>query len=205
MTPDPLAEIDFEKGDGLVPCIAQDARTGRVLMLAYVNEDALAATLETGRMHYWSRSRQALWQKGETSGHVQHLVALSHDCDADTLLALVHQEGVACHTGTRTCWTDRTFEGTSTEPILAELDQVIAQRADDLPEGSWTTKLLTEEGLVEEKVLEEAREVVDRAGGQGEDPLAHEIADLVYHVLVLARKHGLELEDVLAELEERRG
>lgn len=205
MSPDPLAEIDFEKGDGLVPCIAQDARTGRVLMLAYVNQAALEATLETGRMHYWSRSRHELWQKGETSGHVQHLVALAHDCDADTLLALVHQEGVACHTGTTTCWTERAFEGTSTEPILAELDRVIAQRAEDLPEGSWTTKLLTEEDLAEEKVLEEAQEVVDRAKGQGEDPLAHEIADLFYHALVLARKHGLGLEDVLAELEERRG
>ncbi len=205
VSPDELPAIDFEKGDGLVPCIAQDARTGRVLMLAYVNQEALEATLETGRMHYWSRSRQQLWQKGETSGHVQRVVALSHDCDADALLALVHQEGPACHTGTRTCWTGRGFQGTSTEPILAELDAVIADRAEALPEGSWTTKLLTEDRLAEAKVLEEAQEVVDRAEGQGEDPLAHELADLIYHALVLARKHGLGLEDILAELETRRG
>lgn len=205
MTPDQPPEIDFAKGNGLVPCIAQDARTGRVLMMAYMDERALEATLETGRMHYWSRSRQELWQKGQTSGHVQHLVALAHDCDADTLLALVHQEGVACHTGTTTCWTDRGFHGSTTAPILAELDDVIADRAQALPEGSWTTRLLTEQGLAEAKVLEEAQEVVDRARGEGDDPLAHEIADLFYHALVLARKHGVDLEDVLAELETRRG
>ncbi len=198
-----LPDIDFEKGDGLVPCIAQDALTGQVLMLAYMNEAALERTLETGQVHYYSRSRQALWRKGETSGHTQELVALGVDCDQDTLLALVDQTGPACHTGEPTCFFDH-VEGVP-EPVLVDLWHVIEGRAAELPEGSWTTRLLTEEGLVEDKVLEEAQEVVDRAGGAGEDSLAHEIADLVYHVLVLAKKHGVGLEDVLGELAKRRG
>ncbi len=205
-----LPEIAFDKGDGLVPCITQHARTGEVLMLAYMDETALEATLDTGQMHYWSRSRDELWRKGETSGNTQRLVALGLDCDQDTLLALVDPAGPACHTGEATCFFDH-VTGTP-EPVLVDLWHVIDDRAEALPEDSWTTTLLTQDGLVEEKVLEEAWEVVDRAGedesGDGdapEDTLEHEIADLVYHVLVLARKHDVTLDDVMGELAERRG
>lgn len=202
---DALPEIDFEKGDGLVPCVTQDARTGQVLMLAYVDQEALEATLETGEMHYFSRSRGELWHKGETSSNTQALVALGVDCDADTLLALVDPAGPACHTGETSCFFMH-VQGTA-EPVLVDLWHVVDDRAAELPDDSWTTQLLTQEGLVEEKVLEEAWEVVDRAGedpGAQDDTLEHEIADLWYHTLVLARKHDVTLEDVLGELADRR-
>lgn len=201
-----VPSIDFAKQEGLVPCIAQDARTGRVLMLAYMNEEALKATLETGWMHYWSRSREELWRKGATSGNTQRLVGLNLDCDQDTLLALVDQNGPACHTGEPACFFT-TIQGDRL-PVLNDLWGVIEDRARKLPEGSWTTRLLTEEGLVEEKVLEEAQEVVEQT--QQEDPLGdgdglvHELADLVYHALVLANKHGATMEDVLGALQARR-
>jgi phosphoribosyl-ATP pyrophosphohydrolase/phosphoribosyl-AMP cyclohydrolase len=202
-----VEELDFAKQDGLVPCITQDARTGRVLMLAYLDEEALEATLSTGEMHYHSRSRDELWHKGETSGNTQQLVRLSADCDADTLLALVHPTGPACHTGEVSCFFDD-LQAPDTEtdaaPILAELQQVVADRAETQPEGSWTTRLLTEEGLAEAKLAEEADEVLASARGEDEDPLAHELADLFYHALVLANKHDVELGHILAELEDRR-
>lgn len=197
-----LPEVDFAKGDGLVPCITQHARTGEVLMLAYMDEQALEATLETGQMHYFSRSRDELWRKGETSGNTQQLLALGLDCDQDTVLALVDPAGPACHTGKPSCFFTH-VEGTP-KPVLVDLWHVIDERAEELPEDAWTTQLLTQDGLVEEKVLEEAWEVVDRAGGDGEDPLAHEIADLWYHTLVLARKHDVTMDEVLAELAARR-
>lgn len=197
--------VDWAKHDGLVPCIAQDAATGRVLMMAWMNEEALERTLATGQLHYWSRSRSELWRKGATSGHTQALVSLSLDCDSDALLALVRQEGPACHTGTTTCWTDRQLDGPDSEPVLPALARLIAQRAAELPAGSWTTRLLTEGTLAEEKVSEEAAEVVARAQGEGDDSLAHELADLWYHSLVLAAKHGVTLDDVLHELVARRG
>lgn len=197
--------VDFAKGGGLVPCVAQDALTGRVLMLAWMDEAALERTLATGEMHYHSRSRGRLWKKGEESGHTQELVSLAVDCDGDTLLALVRQAGPACHTGTDTCWVGRELHGKGVEPVLADLWGVIEDRRAHPKAGSWTNKLLAEPGLVEAKVREEADEVVARAGGEGEDTLAHEIADLVYHALVLGAKHGTTLDDVLAELTGRRG
>lgn len=201
-------DIDFAKQDGLVPCIAQDARTGRVLMLAYMDEQALERTLATREMHYYSRSRGELWHKGETSGNTQRLVGLAADCDEDTLLALVEPAGPACHTGEQACFfqavDDVEAEG-GLAPILARLQDVIADRAETMPEDSWTARLLGEEELAEAKVEEEAGEVLASARGGGEDPLAHELADLWYHSLVLANKHRVELEDVLAELEDRRG
>jgi phosphoribosyl-ATP pyrophosphohydrolase/phosphoribosyl-AMP cyclohydrolase len=205
-------EVDFAKGDGLVPCVTQHARTGEVLMLAYVDEDALEATLDTGEMHYRSRSREELWHKGETSGNTQPVVALGLDCDRDTLLALVDPEGPACHTGEPTCFFT-SLEGRPS-PTLVDLWEVIDDRAVEQPDDSWTTQLLTQDGLVEEKVLEEAWEVVDRSGDDAEaddgtgdedgDDLAHELADLVYHALVLARKNGVTIDEVLDELAERR-
>lgn len=202
---DALDEIDFEKGNGLVPCVTQHARTGRVLMLAYMNRTALETTLDEGLLHYWSRSRQELWRKGETSGNTQRLIALAVDCDQDAVLALVDPAGPACHTGEPSCFFT-SLEGTPL-PVLVDLWSVIDDRATRRPEDSWTTQLLEQDGLVEEKVLEEAWEVVDQAGndpGDGEEGLAHELADLFYHALVLARKHGLTLDDVLEELQQRR-
>jgi len=197
--------IDFEKQDGLVPCVTQHARNGRVLMMAWMDREALEHTLDTGQMHYHSRSRDELWRKGETSGNTQRLVALAADCDQDTLLALVDPAGPACHTHETSCF----FENVQGEaiPVLPDLWRVIEDRAENLPDDSWTTQLLTQEGLVGEKVLEEAWEAVDRAGNEseeGEDTLAHEIADLVYHALVLGKKDDVALDDVLAELDERR-
>jgi phosphoribosyl-ATP pyrophosphohydrolase/phosphoribosyl-AMP cyclohydrolase len=197
-------DIDFAKQDGLVPCITQDARTGRVLMLAYMNEQALEATLATGEMHYWSRSREELWHKGETSGNTQRVVGLAADCDADTLLAVVEPAGPACHTGETSCF----FEPIADEavPVLPQLQDVVDDRKATMPEGSWTARLLSSEDLAERKVEEEAAEVAANARGEDEDDaLAHEIADLWYHSLVLANKHDVELADVLAELADRRG
>lgn len=203
-------DIDFAKGDGLVPCITQNARTGRVLMLAYMDEQALETTLTSRQMHYYSRSRGELWYKGETSGNTQQLVALAADCDRDTLLALVRPDGPACHTGETSCFFDTIDDEDigahpSPRPILSQLQAVIRRRAEELPEDSYTTRLLSEDGLVEGKLEEEAAETVANARGEDEeDSLAHELADLWYHSLVLANKHGIGLEDVLAELEKRR-
>lgn len=174
-------------------------------MLAYMNRTALEATLEEGSMHYWSRSREELWRKGETSGNTQRLVALGVDCDQDTVLALVDPAGPACHTGEPSCF----FTSLEGEPVpaLVDLWSVIDDRAREMPEDSWTTQLLRQDGLVEEKVLEEAWEVVDQAGEEAapeDDGLPHELADLIYHALVLARKHEVTFEDVLEELHQRR-
>jgi len=196
-------DVDFAKQDGLVPCVTQDARTGRVLMLGYMDEQALEQTLATGEMHYWSRSRQELWHKGETSGNTQRLVGLAADCDRDTLLAIVDPAGPACHTGETSCFFDEVAD--EAIPILPRLQEVVDHRRQAQPEGSWTSRLLREEDLAEAKVEEEAAEVVAHArGGDDGDPLAHEIADLWYHSLVLANKHGVDLADVLAELADRR-
>jgi phosphoribosyl-ATP pyrophosphohydrolase/phosphoribosyl-AMP cyclohydrolase len=198
-TPD---DVDFDKNDGLVPCVTQHARLGRVLMVAYMTPEALETTLDTGQMHYYSRSRDELWHKGETSDNTQDLVAIAADCDRDTLLALVDPAGPACHTGETSCFFEK-IDGDAV-PVLPDLWRVIEDRAENLPEDSWTTQLLTQDGLVEEKLLEEAWEVVDRAGeDNGEDPLEHEIADLFYHALVLGKKHDVTLDDVLDELDQR--
>ncbi len=199
---------DWGKMDGLLPCITQDALTGRVLMLAYVDEEALDATLETGEMHYHSRSRNELWRKGETSGHIQEVESLHLDCDGDALLARVHQTGPACHTGEPACFFNAIESGTISagpeSPTLEALDTVLSERMDDAPEGSWTHRLYEDEDLRLSKVEEEARELVDAARGDGEDPLVHEAADLLYHLLVVARAGDVTLRDILRELEARR-
>lgn len=203
--PDDDARIDWDKHDGLVPCIAQDAGTGRVLMMAWMDREALSRTRETGDMHYWSRSRGELWRKGETSGHTQRLVSLHVDCDRDALLALVEQTGPACHTGHDTCWyTPLEGEGPSS-PILDELWGVIKDRRAHPRDGSWTTTLLADVGLAGEKVVEEASEVVASAGGSTEeDDVPHEAADLLYHLMVLVAASGHEWDEVLERLRQRR-
>ena len=176
--------------------------SGDVLMVAWANEEALRRTAETGLAHFWSRSRQALWLKGETSGHRLHVRALRADCDRDALLLVVDPEGPACHTGTRTCFGD---EPAAAAGVLAEVERVIAQRERDRPQGSYTAQLLGK-GLDHslKKVGEEATEVVLAAKGETPERLAEETADLVFHVLVVLAQRGVRLADVLDVLEKRR-
>ncbi|MEX2465854.1 MAG: bifunctional phosphoribosyl-AMP cyclohydrolase/phosphoribosyl-ATP diphosphatase HisIE [Gemmatimonadota bacterium] len=210
-----LDAIDFDKQDGLVPVVAQDASSGAVLMVAYADRDALERSLESGRMHYWSRSRGELWRKGDTSGHVQHVVSLHGDCDADTVLALVRQEGPACHTGEPTCFGDRatapsagsasaTAANAATPgSVLDRLDAVLATRAADRPEGSYTVRLLTDENLRLKKLGEECAELVTALAKGESERIPEEAADLVYHVLVAARAAGVGLDEIAAVLEAR--
>ena len=197
--------------DGLVPVVAQDVRTGDVLMLAWANRDALERTLSSGEGHYWSRSRQMLWHKGETSGHTQQVVEVRLDCDRDTVLYRVRQTGPACHTGARTCFVSRVERdgGLRTGPdagghLLERLRHVISARATERPEGSYTVTLL-DLGLakVSQKVGEEAVEVVVAANAETPERLASESADLVYHLLVLLESRGVALAAVWDELERR--
>ncbi len=185
--------------DGLIPGIVQDADTGQVLMVAYLNREAVAATLDTGNVHFWSRSRGELWRKGATSGNTLALAALRLDCDGDALLISARPAGPACHTGSRSCFGDEHPEGFA---ALERLWATIASRAASRPEGSYTAELLA--GGVEAvgaKVVEEAAEVVAAARGEGPRRIAEEAADLVYHLLVLLAQQGVppgEMMDVLA-------
>jgi phosphoribosyl-ATP pyrophosphohydrolase/phosphoribosyl-AMP cyclohydrolase len=204
-----LAEVKFSP-DGLVPVVAQDARTGDVLMVAWANHDALARTLETGEGHYWSRSRQALWRKGETSGHVQHVTEIRLDCDRDTVLYRVRQTGPACHTGARTCFVSRLErDQVRLGPdggghVLERLRAVIAARATERPEGSYTVDLLDHGPVkISQKVGEEAIEVVVAANAESPERLASEAADLLYHLLVLLEAKGVSADAVWDELERR--
>jgi phosphoribosyl-AMP cyclohydrolase / phosphoribosyl-ATP pyrophosphohydrolase len=198
-------------GDGLVPVVAQEQRTGDVLMVAYADRAALERTADTGHAHYFSRSRKTIWRKGETSGHVQHVSEIRLDCDGDTILYRVEQEGPACHTGTRTCFsTVRLPDGTaaaSEDPgghVLSRLAATIAQRGAERPEGSYTAKLL-DRGLakISQKVGEEAVEVVVAANAEDDERLASEAADLLYHLLVLLHARGVPLDRVWRQLELR--
>jgi phosphoribosyl-ATP pyrophosphohydrolase/phosphoribosyl-AMP cyclohydrolase len=188
--------------DGLVPVIVQERGSGDVLMVAWANEEALRRTAETGLAHFWSRSRQGLWLKGETSGNRLHVRALRADCDGDALLLVVDPEGPACHTGTRTCFGDAPAAAAG---VLAEVERVIAQRERDRPQGSYTAKLLAK-GLDHslKKVGEEATEVVLAAKGESPERLAEETADLLFHVLVVLAQRGVHMADVLDVLEKRR-
>jgi phosphoribosyl-ATP pyrophosphohydrolase/phosphoribosyl-AMP cyclohydrolase len=205
----PLDEVKFGP-DGLVPVVAQDARTGDVLMLAWASHDALARTLETGAAHYWSRSRQALWRKGETSGHVQQVTEIRLDCDRDTVLYRVRQTGPACHTGARTCFVSRLErDQVRLGPdggghVLERLRAVIAARATERPAGSYTVDLLDHGPVkVSQKVGEEAIEVVVAANAESPERLASEAADLLYHLLVLLEVKGVSADAVWDELERR--
>ena len=199
-----LDALDFSKLDGLVPVVAQDAGSGAVLMVAYASREALERSLESGRMHYWSRSRGELWRKGDTSGHIQHVVRLHADCDADTVLALVRQEGAACHTGEPTCFgEDAAPEGPTAASVLQRLDAVLAARAADRPDGSYTVKLLNDENLRLKKLGEECAELVTALAKGEADRIPEEAADLIYHVLVAARAAGVGLDAISDVLEGR--
>jgi phosphoribosyl-ATP pyrophosphohydrolase/phosphoribosyl-AMP cyclohydrolase len=202
--------------DGLVPVVTQESRSGDVLMVAFANRDALERTLSTGLAHYFSRSRGILWQKGETSGHVQRITEVRLDCDSDAVLYRVEQTGPACHTGSRTCFSTvisgeagkKGSQNEATEDpgaqVLSRLAMTIAQRASAKPLGSYTAQLLAG-GIskASQKFGEEAVEVVVAANSEDDERLASEAADLLYHLLVLLQARGVPLDAVLRELESR--
>jgi len=204
--------------DGLLPAIVQDAGTGEVLMLAFMNREALQRTLETGKSHFWSRSRQALWRKGESSGHEQTVVEIRLDCDGDALLLVVEQEGVACHTGARSCFhralkDDETVEADAAisfplrdrSTILQWVHDVIAHRKRNPRQASYTCELLSAgQGRILKKIGEEAAEVLIAAMEEGKKQIVHEVADLLYHLLVLLVFQDIPLSAVYDELADRR-
>lgn len=205
-----LSTIKFD-AEGLVPVVAQESRSGNVLMLAYANRDALRQTRSSGLAHYYSRSRRALWQKGRTSGHVQRVSQIRVDCDGDTVLYRVSQTGPACHTGESTCFaTLVTPDGDAAHTpdagghVLSRVAQRIADRAAARPQGSYTVKLLDDGApAIAQKVGEEAVEVVVASLAQDDTRLAAEAADLLYHLLVLFQARGVALDRIWDELEQR--
>lgn len=192
--------IDFEKMNGLVPAIIQDAETKKVLMLGYMNREAYEKTLSTKKVTFFSRARQCLWTKGEESGNFLNLVDIKVDCDQDTLLVTVHPDGPTCHKGTDTCWGEK--NESSPLLFLTELQNFIEKRHKEMPEGSYTTSLFRD-GLnrMAQKVGEEALEAVIEAVNGSDERLIYEISDMFYHLIVLLTSKGLRIEDVVSELE----
>lgn len=193
---------------GLIPAIAQDAHTNQVLMLAYMNQQSIEQTLETGYATYFSRSRQALWKKGETSGHTQKLVAMRYDCDHDAMLLTVEQVGPACHTGAKSCFFNDVYvdeDAPATANVLQEDYATIADRAANPVEGSYTNYLL-DNGVEKicKKVGEEASETIIAAMKANKEEVTYEAADLLYHLMVLLYQQGVTLDDVWAEMARRR-
>ena len=196
--------LAWAKGDGLLPAIVQDADTGSVLMLAYMNREALGETLARGRVVFFSRSRGVLWEKGETSGNTLELVDLVADCDGDTLLVTARPKGPACHRNTPTCFGDGALRPEDAVHFLARLEAVIAQRIADQPEGSYTAKLFASgTKRMAQKVGEEGVEVALAATGGEDSELIAESADLIYHLTLLLKARGLSLGQVAAELAAR--
>jgi phosphoribosyl-ATP pyrophosphohydrolase/phosphoribosyl-AMP cyclohydrolase len=194
-----LDSLKFDAA-GLITTVVQHAHSGEVLMVAWMNRDALALTLQRHRLVFWSRSRQKLWEKGETSGHVLQLVSLAADCDHDTLLARALPAGPVCHTGSATCF----GEADSGVGFLARLQHIIAERASESPESSYTARLLAAgTQRMAQKVGEEGVELALAATTDDRNKIIDEAADLLYHTLVLLRAKGLDLEDVTARLAER--
>lgn len=191
-----LDALDFAKGDGLIPVVAQHARTGEVLMLGYASREALECTLESGELWFFSRAKGRLWKKGETSGNVLRVEALDGDCDADAVLARVIPAGPTCHTGARSCF--------GAPPLLAALDDTIASRAGADAKTSYTARLLGDRNVRLKKLGEEASELVLACADANEAGIAEEAADLVYHALVACRAEGVSLETVLEALAARR-
>ncbi len=189
---------------GLAPCVVQDWSTGEVLMLAYMNAQALARTRETGELHLYSRSREELWHKGATSGNTQAVKALRLDCDGDTLLALVEPAGPACHTGERTCFHRGELTPAAPSEVLAGLERTLRERAQRRPRGSYTVELLDDPQRIGAKVMEEAEEVARAAREESEERVDEEAADVIYHLLVLLHSRGRALADVEAVLDDRR-
>jgi phosphoribosyl-ATP pyrophosphohydrolase/phosphoribosyl-AMP cyclohydrolase len=199
-----VSTLNWEKGAGLLPVIVQDAKTGKVLMLGYMNREALDATLNTQRVTFYSRSKQRLWTKGETSGHVLNLVSMNVDCDQDTLLITANPIGPTCHNGTQSCFGDEDLTIAERFAFLGQLESVIAQRISEKPEGSYTARIW-EKGVTRmaQKVGEEGVEVALAAVAQESERLVSEAADLVFHLALLLKARQLSLQDVVKELELR--
>ena len=196
-----IATLDFDKTDGLLPAIVQHAHSGAVLMLGYMNREALRETLTRRRVVFFSRSRERLWEKGETSGHTLSLVQVRTDCDRDTLLVTALPAGPVCHTGTATCFGNNAPAGLT---FLGALESIIAQRIAERPEGSYTARLYSAgPKRIAQKVGEEGLEVALAAVAETDDKLVAESADLIYHLLLLLKSRGLSLERIASELEAR--
>lgn len=203
-------QIKFDE-KGLVPAIVQDSSSGQVLMMAYMNEESLAKTIESGYTWFFSRSRQKLWMKGETSGNTQQVEQILYDCDEDTLLVKVKQKGAACHTGNYSCFY-RSLDGTAQDSaaaddsnILKELYSIITSRQKEMPEGSYTSYLFRE-GIdkILKKVGEESAEVIIAAKNRSKEEVVYETSDLIYHLLVMMVEQGVDLSDIYKELRSRR-
>jgi len=215
---EPTGAVRFDEA-GLVPCVMQDWRTGQVLTLAYMNDEALRRTRETGEVHFFSRSRGEIWHKGESSGSVQRVRQLRYDCDGDALIALVEPAGPACHTGQRSCFY-RDLDGSadpapdappaSDEPLpaayeaLSGLERILVSRRDERPPGSYTVELLDDPPRIADKVREEAEETAQAAGAESDERLADEAADLLYHLQVLLLSRRVSTAAVLERLNDRR-
>jgi phosphoribosyl-AMP cyclohydrolase / phosphoribosyl-ATP pyrophosphohydrolase len=214
-----FGEIEFDQR-GLAPCVVQDWTTGEVLMLAYVSAESLEMTLETGDLHFHSRSRDELWRKGESSGSFMHLRQLRYDCDGDSLVAMVDPAGPACHTGQRSCFYREVLGSASSrkdappapgEPFpvnyeaLSALERTLRSRAVERPDGSYTVKLLDDRALIGEKVEEEAEEVIRAAREESNERVAEEAADLLYHLSVLLVSRGVSQSAVMEVLNDRSG
>jgi phosphoribosyl-ATP pyrophosphohydrolase/phosphoribosyl-AMP cyclohydrolase len=204
-TPQHIESLQWQKMEGLLPAIVQDAFDGRVLMQAYMSPESLEHSLGSGKVTFWSRSRRALWTKGETSGNTLELVSIHGDCDNDCLLVLARPAGPACHRGSETCF-DESSEVAPTLAFVANLERVVAQRDRERPDGSYTTRLF-EAGIkrIAQKVGEEGVETALAGATADQDELRNESADLLYHLLVLLRASGLSLREVVETLESRHG
>jgi len=204
MTPDQVRTLAWSKGEGLLPAIVQHARTGQVLMLGYMNQQSLGLTLATGRAVFYSRSRQQLWTKGETSGHYLNVVDVSADCDSDTLLVLADPLGPTCHKGTESCFADAAATDAQPLAFLHVLEATIANRIAEKPEGSYTARLLAMGPTrIAQKVGEEGVETALAAVTRDDAGLLAECADLVFHLMVLLKSRNLELSDLVEELRAR--
>jgi phosphoribosyl-ATP pyrophosphohydrolase/phosphoribosyl-AMP cyclohydrolase len=201
ITQDNIARLAWQKMENLLPCIVQDATSGKVLMQGYMDQDAVGETLRSGKVTFFSRSKERLWTKGETSGHTLDLVELSADCDQDSILALAHANGPTCHTGTESCWFDSAGPSFS---FIAQLEQVIASRKGASPDSSYTAHLFSK-GIkrIAQKVGEEGVETALAATVQDLDELKNESADLLYHLIVLLQASDLSMNDVIEVLQAR--
>src|SRR5690349_12753510 len=201
-------QVTFDER-GLVPVVAQDYDSGEVLTLAYANEEALRLSVQSGELHFWSRSREEIWRKGETSGNVLKLRQLRYDCDGDAIVALVEPTGPACHTGERSCfYRDLDDDGApapAPHETLATLERTLRSRAAERPEGSYTVQLLDDPQLIGEKVEEEAEEVVRAAREESDERVAEEAADVLYHLSVLLASRGISQARVMEVLNARSG
>lgn len=193
--------LDFKKMNGLIPAVIQDNYTQKVLMLGFMNEEAYHKTVESGKVTFFSRTKNRLWTKGEESGHFLHVISIQSDCDNDTLLIKVHPEGPVCHTGSDTCWGEKNEQDIM---FLKELQDFIDQRHKEMPEKSYTTSLF-QSGInkMAQKVGEEAVETVIEACNGTDERLIYEGADLLYHLIVLLTSKGYRIEDLARELKER--